>query len=57
MVVTEKSSALTFAFQILNMQLMVLLGASFLVSKGFLSSVSLLLFLMNINSITYYTDT
>lgn len=56
MVVTEKCSALTFAFQILNMQFIVLLGVS-LIPNGFFSSASLLLFLMNVNSITYCTDT
>lgn len=55
MVVTDKCSALTFAFQILNMQFIVLLVVP-LVPKGFFSSVSLLLFFMNINNITYYTD-
>lgn len=52
----EKCSALTFLVQILNIQFIVLLGIS-LVPKGFFSSVSLLLFFMNVNSITYHTDT
>ena len=56
MVVTEKCSALTFAFQFLNMQVIVLLGIS-VIPKGFLSLLSLLLFFMNVNSITHYTDT
>lgn len=56
MVVTEKCSALPFAFEVLNTQFIVLLGVS-LVPKGFFPSVSLLLFFMNVNSITYYIDT